>query len=233
MMLKAIVFATLAVAVLGDDFSLGEDKRVQMREILREYCKKNNAEDKFEDVQNAGKVFIDCLKGLVNVETLQNEIEEAKPNGALDEVFKKYCAKTPQLKTCIQNLFDGMSPCLSNEAREKLPVAMNGTTQLIDFVCYKDGDRIALFIAEGGPQCFQSKANDIRECGAKIKESFPSIEAAKSLGLAGTCGKWDEVTSCIVNKLETCETPTPGNMAESLFNFVRRATPCNTVEKKN
>ncbi|CAH1644502.1 unnamed protein product [Spodoptera littoralis] len=213
MMLKAIVFATLAV---------GEDKRVQMREILREYCKKNNAEDKFEDVQNAGKVFIDCLKGLVNVETLQNEIEEAKPNGALDEVFKKYCAKTPQLKTCIQNLFDGMSPCLSNEAREKLPVAMNGTTQLIDFVCFKDGDRIA-----------RDKANDIRECGAKIKESFPSIEAAKSLGLAGTCGKWDEVTSCVVNKLETCETPTPGNMAESLFNFVRRATPCNTVEKKN
>ncbi|KAH9644924.1 hypothetical protein HF086_014412 [Spodoptera exigua] len=179
------------IVVLGDDFSLGEDKKVQMREILREYCKKNNAEDKFEDVQ------------------------------------------TPQLKSCIQSLFDGVSPCLSNEAREKLPVAMNGTTQLIDFICYKDGDRIALFIAEGGPQCFQSKVNDIRECATKIKDSFPSIEAAKNLGLAGTCGKWDEVTSCIVNKLETCETPTPGNMAESLFNFVRRATPCNTVEKKN
>ena len=33
--------------------------------------------------------FFDCVKGLFDADTLKKEIEDAKPNGALDEVFKK------------------------------------------------------------------------------------------------------------------------------------------------
>uniref|UniRef100_A0A2A4J1E9 27 kDa hemolymph protein n=1 Tax=Heliothis virescens TaxID=7102 RepID=A0A2A4J1E9_HELVI len=229
-MLRTIVFAVLAVAVLADEFSLPEDKRAQLRSMLREQCKKNNAEDKVDQVENVGKNFVDCVKGLFDMETLKKEIEEAKPNGALDEVFKKYCAKTPELKSCIYNLLDGVTPCVDSNIREQINSAKNGTDQFIDFVCYKDGDRIALFIAEGGPQCFQSKANEIRACADNIRQGFSSIEEAKALTLAQKCGKFDELSTCVVNKLEGCETPTPANMAESLFRFVRKGSPCNDAK---
>ena len=34
---------------------------------------------------------------------------------------------------------------------------------------------------------------------------------------------------CVVKELETCEDPTPANIADSLFNFVRRVTPCEKL----
>ncbi|XP_075970850.1 27 kDa hemolymph protein-like [Anticarsia gemmatalis] len=225
MMFKAIIFAALAVAVLAE-YELPSDKRAQMRELLREQCKKSGAEDKVDEVQNVFKNFVDCLKNLIDVHTVQKEIEEAKPNGALDEVFKKYCAKSPQLKTCLHNLFDGVAPCIGSESLEHLNSAKNSSDQLIDFVCYKDGDRIALFIAEGGPECFQSKASDIKTCADNFKNSFTSLEDAKKLTVAERCAKLDQLKSCVVSKLETCETPTPANMFESLVNFVAANTPC-------
>ncbi|MEE5484054.1 DUF1397 domain-containing protein, partial [Streptococcus pneumoniae] len=166
--------------------------------VISQHCKKNGAENKVDDVQNAGKNFVDCVKGLFDLETVKKEIEEAKPNGSLDEVFGKYCAKSPQLKTCIHTVIDSVAPCLDNNVREQIGSINNATDQLIDFVCHKGGDRIALFIAENGPQCFQEKAGEIRVCGEKIKESVPNVEAAKSLSLAEQCGKFDELTTCIV-----------------------------------
>lgn len=32
---------------------------------------------------------------------------------------------------------------------------------------------------------------------------------------------------CVVNELIKCSQPTPGNIVESLFEFVRRSTPCS------
>lgn len=32
---------------------------------------------------------------------------------------------------------------------------------------------------------------------------------------------------CVVNELIKCTQPTPGNIVESLFEFVRRSTPCS------
>ncbi|KOB75976.1 hypothetical protein OBRU01_01617, partial [Operophtera brumata] len=196
-----------------------EKSKDEIKNMLRLQCQKMGAEDKVEEVTNATHAFVDCAKGLVDVNQLKNEIEKAKPNGALDEVFKKYCAKTPELKTCIHTLLDGVSPCLDATARDQLTSAKNGSDQLIDFVCYKDGDRIALFISEHGPECFQDKANAIRECANTIKDSVKTVEDAKNMTLT--------LSGCIVTALEGCSTPTPSNMAESLFRYVRKGSPCS------
>ena len=34
--------------------------------------------------------------------------------------------------------------------------------------------------------------------------------------------------TCVVSALETCREPTPANIIDSLFNFVRKMTPCNS-----
>ncbi|KAL4710398.1 hypothetical protein ACJJTC_008800 [Scirpophaga incertulas] len=225
MICRAVFVLCLAVAVLAQ-YQVTDDQRQKIKDAIATQCKKNGAEDKAEQVETAGKNFIDCMKGLFNVETIKQEIEEAKPNGALDEVFGKYCAKSPQLKSCIHNAIEAVSPCLDATVRAEVGSITNATDHLIDFVCYKDGDRIALFIAENGPECFQEKTDAIRTCGEKLRESLPTVEAAKSLTLTEQCGKFDELTTCVVKALEECSTPTPGNMAESLFRFVREGSPC-------
>ncbi|XP_059052443.1 27 kDa hemolymph protein-like [Achroia grisella] len=231
-MLWKLAFVTvLAVGVLSDTV-INEEATQKVRDALKAQCKKNGAEDQAASVETAAQNFVECVKGLFDFSTIKKEIEDAKPNGALDEVFGKYCAKSPQLKTCIHSLTTSISPCLESTTREQIGPLNNGADQLIDFVCYKDGDRIALFIAEGGPECFQSKAEPIRECANKIKDSVASVEAAQSLTIVEQCGKFDELTSCIVKALEGCTTPTPGNMAESLFRFVRKGSPCNTAAPK-
>ncbi|XP_049866455.1 27 kDa hemolymph protein-like [Pectinophora gossypiella] len=225
MIWKTILVAFLAVGAFAQ-YQVTDEQRQQFKSMVTQYCKKNGAEDKVEDVENAAKSFIECGKSLFDPETIKKEIEEAKPKGALDEVFKKYCAKSPQLKTCIHTLLTAVTPCLDATLREHVTSINNATDQLIDFVCYKDGDRIALFIAEGGPECFQEKANQIRECAGKVREGVPDVDAAKKLTIQEQCAKFDELSSCIVRALEGCAAPTSGNMAESLFKYVRNGTPC-------
>ncbi|XP_068630802.1 27 kDa hemolymph protein-like [Battus philenor] len=227
---KIVLIAFMATGVFAE-YQLNDAQRQQYRDMLKQQCKKSGAEDKVDDVEKVIKDFVDCLKGLFDVEVLKREIEEAKPNGALDEVFKKYCAKSPQLKTCIHSLTAGVAPCLDQTSRDNIGSANNATDQLIDFVCYKDGDRIALFIAEGGPECFQEKSGSIRQCAEKLKSSVSSIEAAQILSLTDQCGKYEELTTCVVKALEECSTPTPANMAESLFRYVRNGTPCKTQKQ--
>lgn len=57
--------------------------------------------------------------------------------------FRRYCAKSPQLKACIHAVTAGVTPCLPAEFRDHVVVADNATEKLIDFACHKDGDRIA------------------------------------------------------------------------------------------
>ncbi|XP_047521064.1 27 kDa hemolymph protein-like isoform X1 [Pieris napi] len=225
MAFKVFIFALLAVGVFAE-YQITEEQRNQVKQVIADTCKRNGAEGKVDEITTTVHTFIDCVKGLFNLETIKKEIEEAKPNGALDEVFKKYCAKSPELKTCISTLIDGVSPCLDSSIRENIGTGKNATSQLIDFVCHKDGDRIALFIAEEGPQCFQEKTSAIRGCAEKAKEGITGVEAVKKLTIDEQCAKFDSLTSCIVKALEECTSPTPGNMAESLFRYMKNGSPC-------
>ena len=224
-MLKTIIFAALTVAVLAEEIKFKD--RPEVREQIRNQCEKNGAgADKADEIVTVIDTAATCASNVINLDTIKKEIEEAKPNGALDEVFKKYCAKGPQIKACISSFLDGISPCLDSTVRAEIGSIKNGTDQLLDFVCYKDGDRIALFIAEGGPQCFQEQATAIRQCADDIKNSVESIDAAKTLTIQERCNKFKELKTCIVGKLEACSTPTPANMIDSLLEYIRKNSPC-------
>lgn len=50
-------------------------------------------------------------------------------------------------------------------------------TNLLNFVCYKDGDQIALFIAEKGPECFSDKKNQLFDCFNSTFNKYIPTEA--------------------------------------------------------
>jgi hypothetical protein len=39
-----------------------------------------------------------------------------------------------------------------------------------------------------------------------------------------------ELQKCVVKALETCSEPTPANIVDSLFNFVRKMIPCTKLK---
>ncbi|XP_063532518.1 27 kDa hemolymph protein-like isoform X1 [Cydia strobilella] len=218
----------------------GKVDKTQLDEIknksaaaFKDKCAKNGGPDAFG---NAEKAFINlksCMEGLVVTSELEKEIEAAKPNGKMDEVFKKYCAKKPQFKECFKVAVEAARPCFSSDEQKNLKIVYNVTEQLAEFVCFKDGDRIALFIAEGGIDCMQAQQEAIQNCtneslGPNVQlnanisaDSIPEIRFTNK-----ECGQLTELQHCVVRKLETCEQPTTANIVESLFKFIRKATPC-------
>lgn len=99
----------------------------------------------------------------------------------------------------------------------------------------------AVFISAGGPECFQEKQQAIQDCvnhtfSSYIPKTDPTVD-----GLAGLeslpsltfgikeCKDMTVLQSCIVTELEKCTDPTPANIMDSIFNFVRRVTPCENL----
>lgn len=57
-----------------------------------------------------------------------------------------------------------LEPCLDEKEIEVQTTFVKIFTNLLNFVCYKDGDQIALFIAEKGPECFNDKKDQLIDC---------------------------------------------------------------------
>lgn len=55
----------------------------------------------------------------------------------------RYCQKTPQFKACFKNLTETVKPCFTVEEQKNLNTVYNVSEQLAEFVCFKEGDRIA------------------------------------------------------------------------------------------
>lgn len=118
-------------------------------------------------------------------------------------------------------------------------------SNLLNFVCHKDGDQIALFIAEKGPECFTDKKDEMIVClnstfGSYLPDDLDTtnlennaLPEMPSLTIGPEqCEKMDELQKCIVAVLEKCEETTPANLVESAFKFIRQETPCKNMTSK-
>ncbi|CAB3369270.1 Hypothetical predicted protein [Cloeon dipterum] len=182
--------------------------------------------------------MIDCVQSLVNYTAVQAEIETLKPTGELDTVFKKYCKKTPDLMVCTEQLTQDIEGCLAEDQKKVSSIVLNVTSTLLNFTCFKEGDRIALFIAEGGPECLESKQEGIQKClnhtfgkyGEPLSKANFSDLSNFNLPLIlfdeSQCKDLDDAVKCVVRVLEECKDPTPANVVESVLKVVKRVIPC-------
>ncbi|CAH1404820.1 unnamed protein product [Nezara viridula] len=206
-------------------------------DMFRDKCLKTGTNETYENATLAKQQFELCVSSLVDIKVLKEEINAAKPTGDLDIVFKKYCHKTPILKSCISDLLVGYEGCLKPEERGDVYILQNITDSLMNFVCFKEGDRIALFIAEGGPECLNDKMEKISVCvnstvnAAKGNLNVTTEEIPDIVFDSEKCGYFTQVQKCVVQVLEECSEPTPANIIGSLFDFVRKSTPCKQYLK--
>jgi len=114
---------------------------------------------------------------------------------------------------------------------------INITKSLLEFVCHENGNQIALFIAEEGPECFNSKVDELQECfnttmGKYFGNEMPTMDNLPTLIIKeDNCRDMDRLEACVVKELELCKESTPANLVEALFRFVRKETPCVKYSK--
>ncbi|KAJ3643496.1 hypothetical protein Zmor_026204 [Zophobas morio] len=211
----------------------------EIENLIKEKCENNGAgEEAFEAFMDQQSDLPTCLGDHINVKIFQDELEESKKRGAMDEVFGKYCRKYPEIYTCIEAVTDKLKPCLDSKEEE----TMNKTLQIVgtlkDFICRNDGDFLALFIAEQGVECFKSRKEQLQECVNKtIGAKNPTDLSVNSLSMFlitdKECNDFDKVGKCIVKELEMCENSTPANVAWSLFRFLKNYMPCRKNVKSS
>lgn len=200
--------------------------------VVRDKCDQRGGKGTFDAIKNSRDSVQSCVEDLISLDTLRKEIEDAKKTGSLDEVFGKYCNKRPQFKQCFEGFLTNLKKCLTTAEIDNMNIGLDVIKQLGDFACHKDGDRIAMFVAEGGPECIKSQIEGIKSCVNKtIKFEEPSIDSLPSfLTTSKVCDDMSKMQPCIVTELEKCENTTSANIVDAIFRFIKKNI-CN--KKKN
>ncbi|EDV45434.1 27 kDa hemolymph protein [Drosophila erecta] len=193
-----------------------------------------NASALGKSIEEAGLHLVECLSGLANITEIQAEIAEASPKGDLDVVFEKYCLRLPQAKTCLKNFNDALLPCLTTDEKSHNAMLQRIADKLLEFICYKNGDQIALFIAEEGPECLEQSRDGIANClnssfAGYLPKAFSTEWDMPQLVLGPRqCVDLYTFETCTVGLLEKCKTITPSNIVESMFRYVRKESSCQS-----
>jgi hypothetical protein len=140
-----------------------------------------------------------CLEAHLNATVIQEEIEKSKKTGSMDEVFGKYCKKYPEIYACVEKVTDKVKLCLDPAEQETMNKTLKIVGELKEFVCFKDGDRIAsewlfgrvfgatdrifaVFIAEGGVECLESRKDELQVCvNQTVGSRIPTDMSVNSL----------------------------------------------------
>lgn len=205
-----------------------------IQKIVKDKCSRVTGSDAaYEQAEQSGQKLSECLQGLIDFSDLKSEIKEAKPTGDLDTVFNKYCRRRSTAIECIDTFSNDVDVCLEDDEKESKRILVNIVHGLLNFVCHKDGDQIALFIAEEGPECFEEQKQPLIDCFNSTMRGYldePTPQASEGIPklVMGKkqCDDMDNLRDCFVQVLEDCKESTPANLVESLFKFVRRETPC-------
>lgn len=230
-------FEKLKAQYLPTEFAHNNFTMVDAKRVLRQKCKKATGgidiPNIYEDLEQGAVQLIQCANSIANLTMILEEIEEASPRGDLDIVFQRYCSRRPKAVQCLREFNAKLLPCLTVPERLQNEVMMHMITSLLDFACNRNGDQIALFIAEEGPECLESNKENISNCmnatfSAYLpKEGEPALQEIPELVLGPKqCIDLRDFEECVLNYLEQCNEITPSNVIESLFRFVKNETKC-------
>ncbi|XP_020803887.1 27 kDa hemolymph protein [Drosophila serrata] len=208
-----------------------------IKRMYREKCKKVSGKDNatfYEDIEKAAAKMSACISGVANLTALQEEMEQAKPQGELDTVFHKYCQKAPEAEACVKEFNEKAQHCLTAEEKRHQETVSRIGAALLGFACSRGGDQIALFVAEQGPECLDANKEAISNC---LNQSFhqyipkdgkvPDLMSSPELLFSPThCVDLQRFEACVLHHLEQCSEITPANIVQSIFRFVKNETDC-------
>nr|CAD7265311.1 unnamed protein product [Timema shepardi] len=183
---------------------------------FKKKCLQNADEQAFDRSMESVTQVSECVKSLVNVTQLKQEVEKAKPTGDLDVVFRKYCKYSLWAGPAL--VWD--SPCDPDRP-------LSGTVPVtLTVPC------LGQSLRAGPALVWDSPCDPDRPLpGTYLPKNTTSLNSIPSLVLEEPeCRDMKLLQSCVVKVLEGCSEPTPANIVESLFNYVWQMTPCHAMK---
>ncbi|KAJ8920154.1 hypothetical protein NQ315_011814 [Exocentrus adspersus] len=213
-------------------------KQEDVENVLKEKCKKQGAENAVDKLKDQQDLVKGCVESHVNYTVVIEELEEAKKTGSMDEVFGKYCKKWPSIYSCFDNVTATARLCMDDKEEKAFNKSQKILNELQEFMCFKDGDRLAMFVAEGGVECVQEQKEGVQNCinstvGTRIPDSedFSVTNLPTFLFSAKDCQDFDKIRVCVNNELEKCKDSTPANIVDAFFKFLKKHMPCTPEAK--
>lgn len=115
---------------------------------------------------------------LANIEMLA-QCAEVRSLWSILCLILRYCRRRGAAIDCLKNLTHKVEPCLEPKEIEGVNTIVKIFTNLLNFVCHKDGDQIALFVSEKGPECFKSKQEKLIACVNSTFSKYATPENEK------------------------------------------------------
>ncbi|CAG9761085.1 unnamed protein product [Ceutorhynchus assimilis] len=208
---------------------------------IKQRCEEKGKTDTYDRLKVAINETRKCLETKIDPTKVKDELEEAKKTGSMDEVFSKYCNKRSEYKECILKTVNVTKECMDESESNAVDTVIRVIEEIGDFACYRDGDRLAMFIAEGGSECVSSRSEQIKTC---INETLKIDTSSISFTSLPTnlpnwkidkkkCDDLKTIQDCVVTDLEkNCKDTTPANIIDALFKFVKKTT-CKNIKKRN
>ncbi|CAH1155992.1 unnamed protein product [Phaedon cochleariae] len=204
-----------------------------VEKVLRDKCAQNGATDAVDLLKAEQENAKLCIEAYVNVTVVQEELGEAEKSGSMDEVFGKYCKLWPDMYACFENATNIARQCMAGQEETSFNRSLVILNDLQEFVCFKDGDRLAMFVAEGGVECVKERKDEVQRCfnetlGSRIPNSDElSITSLPTFMFTQRdCDDFDKVRTCINTELEKCKESTPANIVDAFFKFLKKQMPC-------
>lgn len=199
------------------------------KNAVKDNCDKNGGEGTYDKVVSAGEEMKKFIEDHFDVDEIAKEIEKSGKAGEMDEVFKKYCDLRAKSIDQIHKVVETVTNCVDKEERAIFTRVLNITESLINFACDKDGERVALFIAEDGLKCMGDKAEELKKCGTDVVgdklpttfDKIPKLEVTKE-----GCDNYKKFQTCAVKSLATCEKDMPSEILDALFNYMYELSSC-------
>lgn len=194
-----------------------------------------------------------CVQERVALDQLMLDMTTHIAGGTLDQLVAERCRKQlPEaVSTCSALALERLQPCwLSADAQndtadqqqadvvsKKLrKVLMAG----VEFFCYRDGERVAIFLHESGRECM--RAESTREAGRHCL-SWLGVQSDLWLEAVSVLTEWrDEVRRqqhcqrlqsirrCMTSAFETCNSSTPANVVDSVLAVMLEPLECRDSE---
>ncbi|CAL8108915.1 unnamed protein product [Orchesella dallaii] len=201
------------------------------------HCKKNRTIDQ-SYLNNASK----CMEGHLNITKIADDMRAAVPEGKMDTVFRDMCIKWPKVKGCLSEFFTIIDECWNKGDKVSKFV-----DEVVRFYCGDDnnGERIAIFFAEGGIDCVEKHGDDVKRCIEEKQdfevneESLQDLNAENLNELVSKVPKKDDICEsiqqaqeCTSVGLRKCKDPTPENLMTSMLMQVGKGLECKIAESK-
>lgn len=178
--------------------------------------------------------FKACFEKQVNISTFVEEAMEAFLENKIPGFTKKHCAKVPAIVNCMDNFVESVQHCFEPGRQEDLRTTASAIKAALDFVCYRDGERVLIFLREEGIECYDQENTELYKCiNESSPEDFTNFTAPGELGFIASlsyddklCSHARKVSDCLYTAMTRCSKRQPSLIMEALTKTILKKTPC-------